>query len=346
MYKVLIVEDETLFQKVLTKIIESMGDYEVIGVIDNGLDVMRFCEREHPDFICMDILLPGENGISVSKRIKEKYPSIVIFVLSAYQDFAMIQTAMQAGVEAYMTKPYNPEEITHAFRKYQHLFEKKNDEKATLTAMMQQKDILAAFETCKQLTSKVFELCEKDKERYVQIKRMTDYFIHYLETLSVNGRQHYKKKYELPAGIESYPCVTEAFFHLLTQETYRLQLLSKYPQFNVILSYIHKNMDKDVTLNEIADLCNMSQGYITRIFKRYYGIGVVSYAHLIKMIWAKLYLSCSELSISDISYSLGYNDPGYFGKVFKKYEKVTPTVYKKDNASPGYNISGGFERFM
>lgn len=342
MYRVLIVEDETIFQRVLKKIIESMEDYKVIGIIDNGLDVMEFCDREHPDFICMDILLPGENGISVSKKIKKKYPSTVIFILSAYQDFSMVQTAMSAGLDAYMTKPYNPDEIKNAFYKSQALFEKKNYEKSTITSIMQKKEILPAFEVCKELVEKIFHLYEKDKERYIEIKKIVDYCIDYLEMLSVSNREYYEKKYEIPTGIEKYACVSEAFFHLLTQEIYRLQLLSKYPQFNVILSYIHKNIDKDVTLNEISELCNMSQGYITRIFKRYYGIGVVSYAHLIKIIWAKLYLACSELSISDISYSLGYNDPGYFGKVFKKYEGVTPSVYKRENDCQGYNITGGF----
>lgn len=62
MYKVLIVEDETLFRKALTKIIESMEEYQVIGQLGDGEPVLEFCEKEQPDFICMDILLPGENG--------------------------------------------------------------------------------------------------------------------------------------------------------------------------------------------------------------------------------------------------------------------------------------------
>lgn len=342
MYRVLIVEDETLFQRALRKIIEGMDGYQVIGVIENGLDVMEFCDRECPDFICMDILLPGENGISVSKKIKKKYPSTVIFILSAYQDFSMIQTAMSAGLDAYMTKPYNPEEIRNAFSKYQMMFEKKSDEKSMISSMMKRKEILPAFQVCGEMVGRIFSLYENEKERYSEIKKIVDYCVDYMGMLSVSNREYYRKKYEIPAGIERYACVSEAFLHLLTQEIYRLQLLSKYPQFNVILSYIHKNIDRDVTLNEIAELCNMSQGYITRIFKRYYGIGVVSYAHLIKMIWAKLYLACSELSISDVSYSLGYNDPGYFGKVFKKYEGVTPSVYKRENNCQGYNIMGGF----
>ncbi|MCI5597208.1 MAG: response regulator [Lachnospiraceae bacterium] len=344
MYKVLIVEDEVLFRRILTKIIESMEDYVVIGQLGDGESVMEFCEKEQPDFICMDILLPGENGLYVSQKVKKKYPSIVIFILSAYHDFQLIQTAMKSGLDAYLTKPYNAEEICRTFHKYQVLFEKDNYEKKLITNSINQRQLIATFDMCKKLVSDIFQIYEKEQDRYLQLKKITEYCVDYMGTLSPGNGSYYEQKYELAAEAERYSCVAEAFLHLLIQEIYRFQMLSKYPQFNTILSHIHRNLDKEITLNGISDLCNMSQGYITRIFKRYYGIGPVDYAHLIKIIWAKLYLACTELSISDISYNMGYNDPGYFGKVFKKYEGITPSQYKKTNCCQGYNITGGFGR--
>lgn len=342
MYKVLIVEDEALFRKALIKIIESMEEYKVIGQLGDGESVLEFCEKEHPDFICMDILLPGENGLSISQKVKKRYPSIVIFILSAYHDFQLIQMAMKTGLDAYLTKPYRADEICRTFRKYQALFEKDNYEKKLITNSIYERKLIATFSLCKKLVDDIFKLYEKKQERYVQLKKITEYCVDYIGTLFPGKHDYYEKKYTLVAEAERYPCVAEAFLQMLIQEIYRFQMLSKYPQFNVILSYIQKNLDQEITLNGLANLCKMSQGYITRIFKRYYGIGAVEYAHLVKIIWARLYLACTELSISDISYSLGYNDPGYFGKVFKKYEGVTPTQFKKQNNCQGYNISGGF----
>lgn len=346
MYKVLIVEDEALFRKALTKIIESMENFQVIGQLGDGEKVLEFCEKESPDFICMDILLPGENGLSISQRVKSKYPSIVIFILSAYHDFQLIQSAMKSGLDAYLTKPYQPEEIKRTFHKYQVLFEKDNYEKKLIATSISEKKLLDTFEMCRKLTEDIFQIYSSEQERYTELKKITEYCVDYLCTLSTGNRDYYGKKYELVPGAQKYPCVAEAFLQLLIQDIYRFQMLSKYPQFSVILSYIHSSLDKEVTLNEMADLCNMSPGYITRIFKRYYGIGAVDYAHLIKIVRARLYLSCTELSISDISYSLGYNDPGYFGKVFKKYEGVTPSAYKKGNDCRGYNITGGFGKLI
>ena len=342
MYKVLIVEDEALFRKALKKIVESMEGYTVIAQMEDGEGILKFCEQEQPDFICMDILLPGENGLSLSQKIKKQFPSIVIFILSAYHDFQLIQQAMKSGLDAYLTKPYQPEEIKRTFLKYQVLFEKENYEKEIIAESMKQKEILPTFRMCTRLVGDIFGLCSSEQERYEKLEKITEYCLDYMDTLSAGQRAYYEKKYKMAADIEKHRCIAEIFLHLLMKEIYRFQMLSKYPQFNVALSYIHNNLDKEVALNEIADLCKMSQGYITRIFKRYYGIGAVDYAHLVKMIWAKLYLACTELSISDISYSLGYNDPGYFGKVFKKYEGVTPSNYKKDHNCQGYNIAGNF----
>lgn len=224
--------------------------------------------------------------------------------------------------------------------------EQHGTEQDMLTASMREKNIIDTFLLCRKNAADIFSLYYKEQDRLDRLKEITRYCVGYIGTLTAGKQDYYEKKYRLVEDVHRYPSIAEAFLHFLMQDIYRLQMISKYPQFNVILSYIHGNIEKEITLNEIADMCAMSAGYITRIFKRYYGIGVVDYAHLIKILWAKLYLACTELSISDISYSLGYNDPGYFGKVFKKYEGMTPSLYKRSYQCPGYNISENFGRLF
>ena len=175
MYKVLIVEDEALFRRTLKKIIESMEHYEVIGEMEDGAEIMDFCEKYHPDFICMDILLPGENGLSISQRVREKFPDICIFILSAYRDFHLVQMAMKIGLEAYLTKPYQPEEIKRTFYRYQTQFEKENDKKDLIAGSMGQKEILPAFAMCTGLVNDIFEKEKNEQKRYQMIEKIRDY---------------------------------------------------------------------------------------------------------------------------------------------------------------------------
>ena len=73
----------------------------------------------------------------------------------------------------------------------------------------------------------------------------------------------------------------------------------------------------------------MSQGYLSRIFKAEFGISVMEYLHMRKMMLAKWYFLDNDVSLTDAAYRLGYNECSYFSKVFKKYEHVTVLEYKK-----------------
>lgn len=218
--------------------------------------------------------------------------------------------------------------------------------KEELEKSMQEKKIVETFRLCRKFVADIFSLYYKEEERQECLEKLVQYGIDYIGTMAVGKQEHYEKKYQMVSGMYKHPCIAEAFLHFLVQDIYRMQMVSKYPQFNVVLSYVHSHMEKEITLNEVAEAGIMSTGYITRIFRRYYGIGVVDYMHLIKILWGKLYLSCTELSITDISYSLGYNDPGYFGKVFKKYEGMPPSFYKKSYNCQGYNIHDNFRMLM
>lgn len=225
------------------------------------------------------------------------------------------------------------------------IWEKENGKEA-LAKSIQEKRIVNTFRLCRKLSADIFSLYYKERERQEEVEKLIHYGVNFIGTMAAGNQEHYEKKYQLVQDIHKHPCIAEAFLHFMIQDVYRVQMVSKYPQFNVVISYVHNHLDKEITLNEVAEVGAMSTGYITRIFKRYYGIGVVDYSHLIKILWAKLYLACTELSITDISYSLGYNDPGYFGKVFKKYEGMPPSFYKRSYDCQGYNIHDNFRQLM
>ncbi|WP_454206159.1 helix-turn-helix domain-containing protein [Peptoniphilus sp. Marseille-Q6390] len=75
--------------------------------------------------------------------------------------------------------------------------------------------------------------------------------------------------------------------------------------------------------------CNISQGYLSRLFKNEYNLTVVNYIHLKKINLAKEYILLENSSVLDIAFNLGYNEYGYFSKVFKKYEKMTVEQFRK-----------------
>jgi len=94
--------------------------------------------------------------------------------------------------------------------------------------------------------------------------------------------------------------------------------------------YIHRNLFKKFTLNNIAYNIGLSPKYLSRVFKEYVKIGFNEYKLLLKMEKAKELLTKTGYNIYQISYKLGYNNPESFIRQFKKHTKMTPSEYKKN----------------
>lgn len=114
--KVLIVEDNQNLRLALKSLIALSGDFICVGEYEQSRLEISFNEDEVPDVILMDIDLPGENGISYTRRIKEKYPSINILMLTVVEQEDKIMEAICAGASGYLIKSAIPENILENIR--------------------------------------------------------------------------------------------------------------------------------------------------------------------------------------------------------------------------------------
>lgn len=109
MKKILIVEDEESIRGFL-KINLKRNGFEVLET-DNGEEGLEIVEREEPDIVILDVMLPGIDGFEVCKRVREKQESIGIIMLTAKgQEMDKIM-GLEYGADDYMVKPFNPMEL-------------------------------------------------------------------------------------------------------------------------------------------------------------------------------------------------------------------------------------------
>lgn len=94
-------------------------------------------------------------------------------------------------------------------------------------------------------------------------------------------------------------------------------------------TYIFAHKSETISLKAMADLCHISPSYFSRLFAKETGDNFSSYLAQMKIKWAKQLLEVTDMPVSQISDELGFNDPGYFIKTFKKYEEITPSLYRK-----------------
>ena len=112
MVRVLIVEDQTIFREELKKRLRDHFPSMVVEEAGDGDEAWQKISRTPPQIIFMDIRLPGVNGLQLTRQIKEKFPEILIAVLTDYDFPEYREAALQFGAERFLVKTsFNWDEV-------------------------------------------------------------------------------------------------------------------------------------------------------------------------------------------------------------------------------------------
>ncbi|RCW48548.1 AraC family transcriptional regulator [Paenibacillus prosopidis] len=98
---------------------------------------------------------------------------------------------------------------------------------------------------------------------------------------------------------------------------------------NALLDYIHQNYQNKITGSDIELAFESNYDYLNRAFKKATGQSISRYINTVRINQAKELIETTPLSVGEIGYLTGLNDPFHFSKVFKKYVGMSPTQYFK-----------------
>jgi DNA-binding NarL/FixJ family response regulator len=119
-FRILIVEDNGSFRKALKESLQMSFPTVAIDEVAGGDEVLREVDAFLPDLIFMDINLPGENGLELTKKIKATHPKITIFILTSYDIQEYREAAFQNGADCFFSKKsLNPKELEESVKSYQ-----------------------------------------------------------------------------------------------------------------------------------------------------------------------------------------------------------------------------------
>ncbi|MDE6103821.1 MAG: AraC family transcriptional regulator, partial [Oscillospiraceae bacterium] len=105
---------------------------------------------------------------------------------------------------------------------------------------------------------------------------------------------------------------------------------SKYKIFSV-RDYLDKHFTDAINLDDLAERFYISKFYLTREFKKEFGITIIHYILNKRMEYAKELLTFTDKTVEEISEICGFNDQSYFSRQFKKSENITCMSYRKNN---------------
>ncbi len=114
---VLIADDHAVVREGLKHIVNRAPDMKVIGEAGNAQETLQAARNLEWDVMILDYSMPGANGMTVLKSIRESFPSRPVLMLSIYPEEAMALSALRAGAAGYVNKGCASEELTVALRK-------------------------------------------------------------------------------------------------------------------------------------------------------------------------------------------------------------------------------------
>lgn len=143
MRKVMLVDDEIFITEGLRNIIdwEALG-LEVVQSAENGEEALRKFNESPVDIIVTDINMPNKTGLELVKELKDTGHNVKFIILSGYDEFSYAKKAIEYGVENYILKPIDEEELEEALKK---LVDNMNKEKTIINKGLDKTGKLLAF---------------------------------------------------------------------------------------------------------------------------------------------------------------------------------------------------------
>ncbi|MBV9356709.1 MAG: response regulator transcription factor [Chloroflexi bacterium] len=91
-------------------------DLELVGEAESGEEAVVVCVRVQPDVVLMDMVMPGMDGVSTTRAVRERCPSARVIALTSFPEENLVQQALEAGATGYLLKNVGAAELATAIR--------------------------------------------------------------------------------------------------------------------------------------------------------------------------------------------------------------------------------------
>jgi len=114
--KVILADDHQIVRQGLRALLEAEPDMTVVGEVSEGLSVADTVTRLAPDVLVLDLMMPGLNGLEVTRQVSQRSPSVRIIVLSMHANEAYVLEALRNGAAGYVLKDSSTDTLVTAIR--------------------------------------------------------------------------------------------------------------------------------------------------------------------------------------------------------------------------------------
>jgi two-component system NarL family response regulator len=114
--RIVLADDHQMFRHALRALLARDAELEVIAEAASGDEVLAIADMQAVDLVCMDIAMPGMDGIEATRRLLARHPGVRVIGLSAFADRQFVIDLLAAGARGYITKAEAGDELLRAIR--------------------------------------------------------------------------------------------------------------------------------------------------------------------------------------------------------------------------------------
>lgn len=333
MYQVLVAEDEPWIRDAVVEMVEKLHpQFSVAGEASNGEEAWSFINEHWPSIVITDIMMPKKTGLWLIEQIHELNLPVVVIVVSGYDNFQYAKQAMRFGINEYLLKPMDEEELHSALRRSMKRLESMSEvhegylfiqQFIELLPEQKQQALIQGLYSLLDYILKLMVLSPSIAKSLLTIlnSKINELFLAIIPQYT-----------PIPLTDENEQDIRKHFVSLMDVW---LDASPNYEFHPLIVSikkacdYMDSHYYESFTLARLAGMSHMSVSYFCMLFKKTTGQTCLNYLNQVRLQKAKALLQEPDLKIYEIADMVGYTSLPYFNRIFKQIVKITPVEYRK-----------------
>jgi DNA-binding NarL/FixJ family response regulator len=113
-HTIVVAEDNAVVREVLRGVIRQDKRLSIVGEAANGHAALELVHTFEPALVCLDILMPGMDGLTVLRTLREKHPAIPVIIVTGQSTSEVVTEALKLGAAGFVVKPFSAQKLLRA----------------------------------------------------------------------------------------------------------------------------------------------------------------------------------------------------------------------------------------
>ncbi|WP_238402928.1 response regulator transcription factor [Paenibacillus mesophilus] len=320
-------------------------DAKILAECSNGKEALEMALEQQPDLIIADVRLPAWDGLELAERLHKLLPDVSLIVLTDFQDFAYARTAMRYGFTDYILKPLHKHKLDLLAARIGRLSQeckirerchKMLDDGDTRDKWIEQLK-QGEPDSFNSFFESAFHHLRSARDHIVRdiASKLAAVLIEAGKTAGLrmgptglSPESVWERFAQAKTKAELHDLVNDLIDEVTQQAIERKQSRAMFVVECVNSMIAVKYGEADFSVYSIAGELCLSPNSVSAIYRDWTGDNISAAITRLRMEQARMLLRESDIPIPKLSVRIGYPDPHYFAKVFKKHEGLTPAQYR------------------